>query len=168
MSKHGIEDARRCLQCRTPICSPGCPVRTPIRDAIRLLPDSEIAKAGRLLFESSPLSLACCRVCPRENQCEGHCVLGKKGSPVQIGAIERCISPFPEHLPAACVDARARAHRDHRLRARGHPEHDDWREPDGRRPDARSKARRRCCRSTPRSSRSGRGRARSSFRRPAA
>jgi len=94
MSKHVIEDARRCLQCKNPMCTQGCPVRTPIRDAIRLLLDSQIAEAGRILFENNPLSLACCYVCPQENQCEGHCVLGKKGSPVQISAIERYISDF--------------------------------------------------------------------------
>lgn len=31
---------------------------------------------------------------PQENQCEGHCVLGKKGPPVQISAIERYISDY--------------------------------------------------------------------------
>lgn len=94
MSKHVIEDAKRCLQCKNPMCSVGCPVNTPIRDAIHLLLESKIAKAGQLLFENNPLSLVCCHVCPQENQCEGHCVLGKKGSPVQISAIEKYISDY--------------------------------------------------------------------------
>jgi len=108
MSKHVIEDARRCLQCKTPMCSMGCPVRTPIRDAIRLLLDSEIAKAGKLLFDNNPLSLACCHVCPQENQCEGHCVLGKKGSPVQISAIERYISDYYLNIFKPHVSTRER------------------------------------------------------------
>lgn len=94
MSKHVIEDARRCLQCRTPRCVQGCPVATPIRDVIHLLLESRIAEAGQLLFENNPLSLVCCHVCPQENQCEGHCVLGRKGSPVQISAIEEYISDY--------------------------------------------------------------------------
>ena len=94
MSKHVIDDAKRCLQCSTPMCSVGCPIQTPIRDAIRLLLDSKIAQAGKLLFDNNPLSLVCCHVCPQENQCEGHCVLGKKGSPVQISAIEQYISDY--------------------------------------------------------------------------
>lgn len=94
MSKHIIEDAKRCLQCKTPKCSVGCPVQTPIRDAIRLLLESDIIGAGKLLLDNNPLSLVCCHVCPQENQCEGHCVLGKKGSPVQISAIERYISDY--------------------------------------------------------------------------
>jgi glutamate synthase (NADPH/NADH) small chain len=92
--KHVIEDAKRCLQCKTPMCSTGCPVHTPMRDAIRLLLDSKIPEAGELLFENNPLSLVCCHVCPQENQCEGHCVLGKKGSPVHISAIENYISDY--------------------------------------------------------------------------
>lgn len=76
------------------MCTRGCPVETPIRDAIRLLLDSRIDEAGRLLFENNPLSLVCSHVCHQENQCEGHCVLGKKGSPVQISAIEQYISDY--------------------------------------------------------------------------
>ncbi len=94
MSKHVIEDAKRCLQCPKPMCSQGCPVNTPIRDAIRLLLDSKIAEAGKLLFDNNPLSLVCCHVCPQENQCEGHCIMGKKGMPVQISAIEQYISDY--------------------------------------------------------------------------
>ncbi len=94
MSKHIIDDAKRCLQCKNPTCSLGCPVGTPIRDAIRLLLDSKIPDAGKLLFDNNPLSLITCHVCPQENQCEGHCVLGKKGSPVHISAIEQYISDY--------------------------------------------------------------------------
>ena len=94
MSKHVIEDAKRCLQCKKPMCRSGCPVNTPIPEAIHLLLESKIAEAGALLFQNNPLSLICCHVCPQENQCEGHCVLGRKGSPVQISAIERYISDY--------------------------------------------------------------------------
>ncbi len=94
MNKHVIEDAKRCLQCKNPMCSKGCPVHTPIRDAISLLLESRISEAGKLLFSNNPLSLICSHVCPQENQCEGHCVLGKKGSPVQVSAIERYISDY--------------------------------------------------------------------------
>lgn len=55
---------------------------------------SRIAEAGKLLFDNNPLSLVCCHVCPQENQCEGHCVMGKKGMPVQISAIEQYISDY--------------------------------------------------------------------------
>jgi glutamate synthase (NADPH/NADH) small chain len=72
----------------------GCPIQTPVRDAIRLLLDNKIAEAGKLLFDNNPLSIVCCHVCPQENQCEGHCVMAKKSSPVQISAIEQYISDY--------------------------------------------------------------------------
>lgn len=94
MSKHIIDDAKRCLQCKKPLCSQGCPVKTPIRDVIRLLLDGKIEEAGSILFENNPLSLACSHICPQESQCEGHCILNKTGSPVQISAIEKYISDY--------------------------------------------------------------------------
>lgn len=94
MQKHIIEDAKRCLQCKNPLCSKGCPIKTPIKEAIGLLLESRLADAGKLLFDNNPLSLVCSHICPQENQCEGHCVLGKKGSPVYISAIEQYISDY--------------------------------------------------------------------------
>lgn len=89
-----VDEARRCLQCKNPMCRQGCPVNTPIRDAIKLLRENNIQDAGELLFENNPLSLVCSFVCPQENQCEGHCVLGRKGIPVPIGSIENYISDY--------------------------------------------------------------------------
>lgn len=94
MSKHVIEDAKRCLQCKTPRCQQGCPAHTQIREFIHLLLLSRIEEAGKMLYQNNPLSLVCSYVCPQENQCEGHCVLGAKGSPVQISAIEKYISDY--------------------------------------------------------------------------
>lgn len=56
--------------------------------------ESKIPEAGEMLFKNNPLSIICCHVCPQENQCEGHCVLGRKGSPVHISAIEEYISSY--------------------------------------------------------------------------
>ena len=94
MNKHVVDDARRCLQCKSPQCMRGCPVNTPIRDAIHLLLHNEMEKAGQLLFQNNPLSIVCSLICPQENQCEGHCVLGKKAMPVHISAIEQYISDY--------------------------------------------------------------------------
>ncbi len=94
MNKHIIDDARRCLQCPKPQCSMGCPLHTPVRDAIRLLLDGKIEQAGKLLFDNNPLSIVCSHVCPQENQCEGHCVMNKTGMPVNISEIEKYISSF--------------------------------------------------------------------------
>lgn len=94
MRRHVIEEARRCLQCKKPMCKEGCPVNTSIPEVIKLLLDSNIKKAGEILFENNPLSVICSLVCPHENQCEGHCVLGKKGNSVKISSIENYISDY--------------------------------------------------------------------------
>lgn len=94
MSKNVINEAKRCLQCKSPMCSKGCPVNTSIKEVINLMLESKIMEAGQLLFENNPLSLVCSHVCPQENQCEGHCILGRKGSPVQFSEIERYISDY--------------------------------------------------------------------------
>ncbi|MCL2630041.1 MAG: NAD(P)-dependent oxidoreductase [Firmicutes bacterium] len=109
MKKHIIEDAQRCLQCKNPLCESGCPIGTPIKEAIQLLIGSNLNEAGKLLFENNPLSIVCSHICPQENQCEGHCVLGKKGSPVFISAIEGYISDYylNIHKPATIADKNA-------------------------------------------------------------
>ncbi|MBQ4311012.1 MAG: NAD(P)-dependent oxidoreductase, partial [Oscillospiraceae bacterium] len=74
-----INEARRCLNCRNPSCRKGCPISTPIPDVIRTFLDGEIDRAGAMLFENNPLSMICSLICNHDNQCEGNCVLGRKG-----------------------------------------------------------------------------------------
>jgi len=73
-----------------------------------LLLDSKVEQAGQLLFRNNPLSLACSYICPQENQCEGHCVLGRAGSPVQIGSIEQYISDYYLNIYTPRVSAKNR------------------------------------------------------------
>lgn len=87
-----MDEANRCLGCKVPQCRKGCPISTPIPDVIRLLKDNQLDEAGRLLFENNPLTTVCSLVCNHENQCEGHCVLGRKGAPVHFSTIENYIS----------------------------------------------------------------------------
>lgn len=94
MENNLINEAKKCLQCKNPRCSKGCPVNTPIREMISLFLDSKILQAGEMLFENNPLSLICSLVCPHEKQCEGSCVLGIKGQPVNISGIEHYISDY--------------------------------------------------------------------------
>ena len=92
MATHVVDEARRCLHCKTPQCSKGCPVHTPIPDMIQLFRQSKIDEAGKMLFENNPLSVVCSLVCDHSKQCEGHCVLNHKGAPVHISSIENYIS----------------------------------------------------------------------------
>ena len=92
MLVHILEDARRCLNCKVPMCQKGCPIHTPIPNVIQLMLSGQMDEAGRTLFENNPLSAICSLVCSHERQCEGHCVLGHKGAPVHFSSIEHYIS----------------------------------------------------------------------------
>lgn len=92
MALHVMDEANRCLGCKNPQCQKGCPINTPIPQVIKLLKDNKLDEAGRMLFQNNPLTTVCSLICNHENQCEGHCVLGKKGTPVHFSVIENYIS----------------------------------------------------------------------------
>ena len=92
MAYHVMDEANRCLNCKKPMCMEGCPIHTPIPKVISLLKEGKIDEAGWMLFENNPLTTVCSIVCNHEKQCEGNCVLGRKGSPVHFSAIENYIS----------------------------------------------------------------------------
>ena len=92
MALHVMDEANRCLQCKVPQCQKGCPINTNSPVAIRLLKENKLDEAGKMLFENNPLTTVCSLVCNHEKQCEGHCVLGRKGAPVHFSTIENYIS----------------------------------------------------------------------------
>ena len=92
MALHVMDEANRCLGCKVPQCQKGCPISTPIPEVIKLLKANKLDEAGKMLFENNPLTTVCSLVCIHENQCEGHCVLGRKGAPVHFSTIESYIS----------------------------------------------------------------------------
>ncbi|MDO6354217.1 NAD(P)-dependent oxidoreductase [Caloramator sp. CAR-1] len=94
MSKHVIDEAKRCLQCKNPRCKMGCPVSTPVNDMVKMLLEGDIIKAGEMLFENNPLSSVCSLVCPVEKFCEGNCILNHKNNPIQVSIIENYISEY--------------------------------------------------------------------------
>ena len=92
MTNYVISEAARCLNCKKPFCQEGCPIRTPIPTVIQLLNDNKLNEAGQMLFDNNPLSLVCSLICNHANQCEGHCIQGRKNSAVHISDIEHYIS----------------------------------------------------------------------------
>lgn len=92
LSVYLIDELNRCLNCKNPMCVKGCPVKTPIPQIIQSLKAGNLNKAGEMLFNNNPLSMMCALVCNHGNQCEGHCVLGKKGIPVHFSTIEYYVS----------------------------------------------------------------------------
>lgn len=92
MALHIIDEANRCLNCKKPMCQQGCPVHTPIPHIIQMFKENRLPDAGAELFENNPLSVICSAICNHEQQCEGHCILGKKGNPIHFSSIENFIS----------------------------------------------------------------------------
>ena len=88
-NKMAQEEAARCLQCKKPACVAGCPVGVDIPGFIDLIAQGDITGSIRNLWSKNALPAVCGRVCPQEIQCEGLCILGKKGEPVAIGNLER-------------------------------------------------------------------------------
>lgn len=84
-------EASRCLNCKNARCIQGCPVNINIPGFISALKENDVDKAGDIIRDTSLLPSVCGRVCPQERQCEGKCVLGIKGEPVAIGALERYV-----------------------------------------------------------------------------
>ncbi|GAV22363.1 NADPH-dependent glutamate synthase [Carboxydothermus pertinax] len=89
-----IKEAQRCLDCKKPACKEGCPVEVDIPDFIRFIKAGDIDSAINKIKGKNALPAVCGRVCPQENQCEGRCVLGKKGEPVGIGRLERFAADY--------------------------------------------------------------------------
>ena len=82
-------EASRCLQCKKPLCVAGCPVSVKIPEFIKLIAEKDFSGAAKKLWETNALPAVCGRVCPQEDQCEGVCIVGKKGDPVAIGYLEK-------------------------------------------------------------------------------
>ncbi len=87
-------EAQRCLKCKVPGCSKGCPVSTPVPQVFTLFLDGGLREAGEMLFNNNPLSAVTSIVCPHDRNCKGHCILGKKGQPVEFYKVEQYISSF--------------------------------------------------------------------------
>jgi len=89
-----IAEAKRCLQCKNPICVQGCPVEVDIPGFIKLIAEGDFRGSINLIKENNLLPAVCGRVCPQEDQCEKMCVLGKKFEPVAIGRLERFVADW--------------------------------------------------------------------------
>jgi len=89
-----IQEAHRCLQCRHPSCVEGCPVGVDIPDFLHHIEHQEFIKAARIIQVDNVLSRVCARVCPQSEQCEGACILTKRGEAVAIGALARFVTDY--------------------------------------------------------------------------
>lgn len=92
--EEAVEEAKRCLNCKNPLCVQGCPVSINIPAFIQQVKERNFEEAYQIISESSALPAVCGRVCPQETQCEGKCIRGVKGEPVSIGKLERFVADW--------------------------------------------------------------------------
>ena len=92
--EQAVAEASRCLHCKKPLCVSQCPVSIRIPDFIAAVKQRDFAEAARIIACDSALPAVCGRVCPQETQCEGACILGHKGEPIAIGALERFVADW--------------------------------------------------------------------------
>ncbi len=100
-------EAERCLQCKKPSCVAGCPVEVDIPGFIKLIRDGDYTGAIRNLWSKNSLPAVCGRVCPQEIQCEGSCILAKKGTAVAIGNLERFAADYERGYGTGALPPRA-------------------------------------------------------------
>ncbi len=97
-----VDEANRCLNCKTMPCVGGCPVNIHIPEFIAKIREMDFEGAYKVITQTSSLPAVCGRVCPQETQCESKCVRGIKGESVGIGRLERFIADYHN---AFCTEA---------------------------------------------------------------
>ena len=93
-ASEAMQEAERCIHCKNPRCVQACPVYIQIPQFIKAVRENQFGEAFDIIAEDSSLPAVCGRVCPQEIQCEGACILGIKGEPVNIGKLERFVADW--------------------------------------------------------------------------
>jgi len=93
-ASEALLEATRCIECAKPGCVQRCPVGVKVKEVVALIYADDLLGAAAKLREDNALPAITGRVCPQEHQCEGGCVLGRKGAPLAIGHLERFVADF--------------------------------------------------------------------------
>ncbi len=92
MEKEEVQKlVEKCLSCKTKPCRSGCPLANDITEFIKAVKQEKYKEAYEILLDTTVFQSICGRICPHDKQCEGSCVRGIKGEPVNIGRIEAFI-----------------------------------------------------------------------------
>ena len=92
--EEAVQEAKRCLNCKSPQCVKGCPVSVNIPAFVHEIAEDNPKGAAMELSKHTALPAVCGRVCPQESQCEKYCVLANKGDAVSIGKLERYAADY--------------------------------------------------------------------------
>lgn len=92
--EEAVIEAKRCLNCKKPLCVGGCPVSIDIPGFIKEIANHNFEQSAKVLSLYTALPAVCGRVCPQETQCEQRCILTNKGDAVAIGKLERFAADY--------------------------------------------------------------------------
>jgi glutamate synthase (NADPH/NADH) small chain len=107
--EQAMAEAKRCIMCKNPKCVAGCPVEIDIPAFLKFIADGDFESAAKKIKETNALPAICGRVCPQEDQCEKVCILGIKGEPIAIGALERFVADWERENVKGKAEAQAKA-----------------------------------------------------------
>src|SRR5208282_3179547 len=88
------QESLRCIECPKPGCVEKCPVTVDVRAVIDLILAGDYLGAASKVREDNALPAITGRVCPVEDQCEGGCIVGKKGGAIGIANLERFVADY--------------------------------------------------------------------------
>jgi glutamate synthase (NADPH/NADH) small chain len=88
------QEATRCLGCKNRPCKGGCPVNIDCKGFVERVSKGDFLGAVKLVKEKNLLPGVTGRVCPQTSQCEGSCLIGKKGTSLGIGNLERFVADW--------------------------------------------------------------------------
>lgn len=89
-----VAEAKRCLNCKKPLCVQGCPIKNHIPEFIHEVANSNFEGAKHILDQTTNMPEICSRVCDHGKQCVGNCVLNRKGNPIDVGRLERFVADY--------------------------------------------------------------------------
>ncbi|MCM8790213.1 MAG: NADPH-dependent glutamate synthase [Candidatus Omnitrophica bacterium] len=98
--EEALAEASRCIQCKNPACTTGCPVGIDIKKFIHQITQKDYKGAYFTIRQKNDFPAICGRVCPAEYQCRKACVFTKKGEPfasekaINIHFLERSIGDY--------------------------------------------------------------------------
>ncbi len=117
--EEALAEAARCLQCKNPVCSAGCPVGVDIKKFIYYITKKDYKNAYFTIREKNNFPSICGRVCPAEYQCRKTCILTKKGesfasrNSINIHFLERFVGDYgiknDLEVPQSSVDSSLKA-----------------------------------------------------------
>lgn len=100
-----MEKANYCLGCKVKPCSmKGCPLNNDIPEFIKCIKENNFLEAYKILSKTTVLPGICGRICPHMRQCQGSCIRGIKGNPVNIGDLESYVFDMAQKQGATLLD----------------------------------------------------------------